>query len=397
MTTGSDDERERRDRAMTGGALGPTPQEDEADVRVFLAELRAAGVRDVRGHFVALAESEKRYREFADMLPEAVFEADLDGLLTYVNRVAVRLFGYTTDEVAAGITLEQIVKAPDRVGTVTTVDLRPSEGSTSVEYAVHRKDGSTVPVLVRMGPVMREERVVGLRGVIVDVTERKRHEQALRDLSTRLTEGIEAERRRVAALVHDEIGQNLATIGVDLASLNLAVGPTLTEPVRTRLTTTSRLVEEMMRTARTLVCELRPLLLEECGLPAALKALARQFANRYGVEVVERIQDLDNPRPAHEIEVHLFRIAQEALANVARHAAANRAVLALERRAASVRLSIEDDGKGFTVETVGPPASGGQQGLGLIQLRERATAAGGTVSIASAVGHGTKVVAEVPL
>jgi len=300
MAPGSDHERERLHRVMLNDAPVATPQEDAADVWAFLAELRAAGIRDVRGHFVALAESEKRYREFADLLPEAVFEADLDGRLTYVNRVAVRLFGYSLEEVAAGITLEQIVKTPDRVGTAAPLDLRPSEGSTSVEYAVHRKDGSTVPVLVRMGPVMSEDHVVGLRGVIVDLTERKRYEQALRDLSTRLTEGIEAERRRVAGLVHDEIGQNLATIGVDLASLNMAVGASLTEPVRTRLTTTARLVEEMIRTARTLVCELRPLLLEECGLPAALRALARQFSNRYGVEVVERIPELDNPRPDRE-------------------------------------------------------------------------------------------------
>ena len=342
-----------------------------------------------------LQRSERRFRDLVERLPEAVFEADLEGRLAYVNRAATRLFGWEADELVGKLTLEQLISAPAHAAPAATVDLRPLEDSTSVEYVAHAKNGRTIPVLVRMGPLRRDNRVVGLRGVVVDLTERKGFEEKLRRLSRRLNEGLESERRRVALLVHDDIGQNLCALSLDLAALDVAMGESAPQPVHEGLAHAVTVLGETARLASTLATDLRPPLLEELGLPAALRAMGEQFATRHGISFVERIAEIPALRLDAMVACQLFRIAQEALANVARHARATEVTLTLEHSATCLRLCIADNGCGFDPAAVALASHEG--GLGHVHMREGAVAAGGSLVIESYLGGGTKICVEVTL
>ena len=340
-------------------------------------------------------QSERRYRELADMLPEAVFEADATGRLVFVNQAAVRLFGYSRDEIDAGLCLDSLVAGRHGPGGDPNAPARTRSDSGSVEYTARRKDGSVFPVMVRVGPVERDGAPRGLRGVVVDLTERKGFEEKLRRLSRRLNEGLESERRRVALLVHDDIGQNLCALSLDLAALDVAMGESAPQPVHEGLAHAVTVLGETARLASTLATDLRPPLLEELGLPAALRAMGEQFATRHGISFVERIAEIPALRLDAMVACQLFRIAQEALANVARHARATEVTLTLEHSATCLRLCIADNGCGFDPAAVALASHEG--GLGHVHMREGAVAAGGSLVIESYLGGGTKICVEVTL
>jgi len=343
----------------------------------------------------------QRFHELVDLLPEAVYEADATGRFTFVNRAAQQLFGYADADIAAGLPLLTTIAQEDRALAVKRIrSVLEGEASPGTEFRALHKDGTVFPVTIRSLPIRRGGQVVGLRGVVIDLTEHKRTEAALqrqadelRALAARLTDSVETERKRLARILHDEIAQNLTALGYDLAQVERALPPSFPIASRSRLVEARALAERTVTQARTLMGELRPLLLEDLGLPPALRWLGDQVSMRTGVRITDRIDDLDGRRLAPELEVHVFRIAQELLANVARHAEAREVTILLEPVAEGVRLTVADDGRGFPAPA-GPPQGWG--GFGLVHVRERALAAGGTLTVRSTEGVGTTVVVEVP-
>jgi signal transduction histidine kinase len=255
------------------------------------------------------------------------------------------------------------------------------------------KDRQVVPVEVSSCLVYENGVAVGVQGVVRDITERKRAQEALQTYTRRLIEAQEAERQHIARELHDEIGQVLTAVKMNLQSIqrsssDAAWVPPLAESVD--------IVDEALGRVRELSIELRPSLLDDLGLSAALRWYVDRYAQRTGIraEVINGFEE--DSRLPRDLETACFRIAQEALTNVARHARAERVSICLERSRERVLLSIIDDGVGFNVETLFHSASV-VAALGLRGMEERALAVSGKIEIESALTRGTSIRATFPL
>lgn len=218
-----------------------------------------------------------------------------------------------------------------------------------------------------------------------------RHEARLRALTARLAEGDEAERRRLSRDLHDDIGQKLTALGINLNVVKAQLGPQATPRLVRRLDDSLGLVTETTERVRRVIGELRPPMLDEYGLLPTVRWCADQLAARTDVEVVVRGEQPD-PRLPARVEDALVRITQEALTNVAKHARATRVIVALAETADGVRLTISDDGVGFEREVLDQSES---PHWGLLTMTERAAAVDGRCAIESEPGEGTQVIVEV--
>jgi signal transduction histidine kinase len=185
----------------------------------------------------------------------------------------------------------------------------------------------------------------------------------------------ETERRHVSQELHDELGQALTAMRINLDIMGQELPPDFSPAGRNRLTEVSLLVDETLEHARELSHTLRPTMLDEMGLVPTLRWYVNRYAERLGIEVDFEVKDMDE-RPAAEIETTLYRVVQEALTNIARHAQAGYVRLHLARRQARLLVVIEDNGQGFD----GPKsmtAGIDRAGMGLVGMRERVARCGG--------------------
>jgi signal transduction histidine kinase len=214
----------------------------------------------------------------------------------------------------------------------------------------------------------------------------------LRRLAFKLTELQERERRELGRELHDRVGQNLTALGINLDILARGLPASAGPALRGRLQDSIDLVEQTAESIDDVMAELRPPMLDDYGLPAALRWYARQYAQRTGIAV-----EVAGPDPVRrlrlETELALFRIAQEALNNIAKHAPGARARITLDEDENRVRLTIADDGGGYAGGSADDDARGGSWGM--ITMRERAAAAGGCFAVESVPGTGTRVEVEV--
>jgi len=261
------------------------------------------------------------------------------------------------------------------------------------------RPGGEVRYLRSQGEVARNERGKPIKvfGACIDVTEQRHSERALRQaaqdlhgLTRRLVQAEEAERRRIAGELHDRVGQQLSALNInlDLISRDASLAPA----TRKRLEDSIGLVDGTLQSIESVMAELRPPLLDEYGLGAALGWHAEEFSRRTGIEV--SVEDAAH-EAARELRVEaalaLFRIAQEALNNVLKHARARNVNIEISRVENQVMLAVRDDGQGFD-------ASRARRGRwGMTTMRERAEAAGGSLKVETAPGQGTRVVATLPL
>lgn len=236
---------------------------------------------------------------------------------------------------------------------------------------------------------------------IHDITERKLSERSLlqrgaelQGLAARLSHVEETERERLAQELHDQVGSILTALNLNLTIIGRQLPPQADGTLQRRLDDSMALVDETSGFVRGLMAELRPPVLDDYGIAPALRWYAEQFRSRTGLAVSVEAP-LDSVRRARDVEIAVFRIAQEALSNVMKHAGARRVTILLEDDANLLRLSIADDGRGYE------PAKesdfeGGMPRWGLVMMRERAQSIGGSVRIDGARGKGTRVVVEVP-
>ena len=237
--------------------------------------------------------------------------------------------------------------------------------------------------------------IIGAVIVNQDVTERVTAENALRvsahdlqHLSRRLLEVQEEERRHLSRELHDEFGQLLATVLLQLRAGQSAAA----EAARPNLEESIRLLEKAAAQLRSLALELRPMMLETAGLDATLKWLAEEHRQRNGleIEIAGKLSEVSG-----DLAIVVFRVAQEALTNVVRHAEARRVRLELLQSDRRVELLLCDDGKGFEVsKTLDQAPERGN--LGLLGMRERVQILGGTLEITSQLGHGTRIHVSLP-
>jgi signal transduction histidine kinase len=218
------------------------------------------------------------------------------------------------------------------------------------------------------------------------------NEQSTRDLqylSARLMTAQEEERRNVARELHDEVGQALTAVKVELSVTQRRLNGT---PQSNALLEAQEITDNALQTVRDMSQLLHPAALDDLGLSAAVEWQARTFEVRHAIRVDVEHAGLSQRLP-REVEVAAYRIVQEALTNVAKHSSATACRICLARTEAELAISIEDDGAGFDLSD----GAAARRGLGLVGMRERAALLAGEVSLSSERGRGTRVAARLPL
>ena len=228
-------------------------------------------------------------------------------------------------------------------------------------------------------------------GTIIDITPQKAAEQERARLLGRVLSAHEEERRRVSREIHDELGQQLSVLSLKLGALKQDCGDQAT--LCAQIESIEAVLRQLDSDVDFLVWNLRPTALDDLGLVVAFSNVVSHWAKHLGIHAELHTVGMDDHRLASDVEVVLYRVLQEALNNVAKHAAAQNVTIFLERLDDDVSLIIEDDGRGFEAGRV----LGGGEGLGLIGMRERAALVGGTFELESSPGRGTTVVVQIPL
>jgi len=257
-------------------------------------------------------------------------------------------------------------------------------------HIVHRVEDVTE--VVRLAKREREHLQTSrvLERLREEMSERRRADAERSDLRRRLDSAQEDERRRISRELHDRLGAHLAALNIGLVQLRKRIPePSLAENMQQLHEIVGMLTSEV----RTLALELRPMELDDLGLYSALTTYAEQWSTRFGVPVDIHTEGLENRRLPDDVETTLYRAVQEGLTNVARHASARRAGLIVRVERDSVFLAIEDDGRGFDVESTRLP---GTRRLGLPGIAERVALVGGASSVESAPGRGTALLVRIP-
>lgn len=225
------------------------------------------------------------------------------------------------------------------------------------------------------------------------IRELESRSRRLAALSARETQAQEEERARIARELHDGLGQALTAVKMDLSAAARQLGPEASA-MRRRVVDARRLIDESLNELRRLVFDLRPATLDNLGLGAALESYARDWQDRTGISATVEA-DRFEPRLPFQMETALYRICQEALTNVAKHARASRAVVRLEKAEGRVQVVVEDDGIGFDV-AASTQSENGPRGVGLLSMERRVAELGGVFNIESGPGKGTRVRVSVP-
>ena len=238
------------------------------------------------------------------------------------------------------------------------------------------------------------ELVAANRSLQAEILQRQRAEEAHQQVLRRLSEAEETERGRISREMHDRLGQDLTALKLGLQIIRRQ-GP-FPAPVQNSIGNLEKLAEGLMRDIHRLAWELRPSALDDLGLELALRRYVTEWSETTGVGMDFHATGLGAKRVPLELETTLYRVAQEALTNITRHAKARRVSVLLERRPSLVSLIVEDDGQGFDAETV-LLSSGVQDKLGLLGMQERVKLARGTLDLESTPGAGTSLFVRLPL
>jgi len=337
------------------------------------------------------AELQRRTEEVsaqADLLNlanDAIFVRTLDDKITYWNQGAERLYGWSRAEVLQK-TPHQILRTefPQPFEEIKAQLLR--DGQWQGELTHSKRDGSRITVASRWSMWWSPEgKPLGFLEVNSDITERKRAEEGLRTISGRLLQMQDDERRRIARELHDSAGQTLVALDMNLASIQREAKQLSPQALKT-CSESLDLVKELSRELRTISHLLHPPLLDEAGLPSAVRWYVEGFAERSKIRVNLDL-DANLGRLSSECETAIFRIVQESLTNIHRHSGSPTASINISRTRREVRLGVHDQGKGISGSM--------KRGVGIQGMHERVRQLGGRLQINSGKG-GTSVVAILP-
>ncbi len=330
-----------------------------------------------------------QYRTVFEAAPDGIIIVDGRGQIRDVNPRAEALFGYARDELV-GQPVETLVPEAaramherDRVAFVEQPQARPM--GIGLELRGRCKDGGTFPVEISLSPLRTADGILVI-SMIRDVTQRRR----LRQFGFGALRAAEEERRRIARELHDDTAQRLAAILLRLRLLSAErTGPDrdrLLEEIRAELVEAAEAVRRIAR-------GLRPPALEDVGVATAIRAHVRTRFSEGEPSVEMDLAPVDEVLE-EEAKLVLYRIVQEALSNVERHAEASRVIIRINVSGDHVLAVVEDDGRGFDPRQ---PSRDDGRGLGLLGMRERATLVGGHVEVESEPGAGTRIRLQIPL
>jgi PAS domain S-box-containing protein len=344
----------------------------------------------------ALRDSAQRYQRLVELVPDAIW-MEREGLIAFANQACLRLLAAESARDVVGRSPLDFIH-PDFHTLAVERRKRLTAGlevNALMEKRIVRLDGGVADVEIAEAS-FHDATGVAILAVLRDIASRRLAErelresrQHLRELSASLQAVREEEKARIARELHDELGQALTGLKMDLAQIVAMLGPEQ-HGIIERTDAMKALIEATVASVRRLATELRPLMLDDLGLVATIDWLVNDFSRRTGIEVEMDLPDGDfDVDPERSTAV--FRVVQESLTNIARHAGASHVRVALTTRDGWVRLEVQDDGKGMD-----PAADGARRTFGLLGMRERAGMLGGTLTISSDRGAGTTVLMAIP-
>ena len=349
--------------------------------------------------------SQERFEAVALATTDAIWDFNLDTEVVWWSDGVAKLFGYRPEDISTRVEWWRERLHPDDKERVLAAIRQVADGggrTWSGHYRFRRQDG-TYSVVMDRGYIVRDAggKPARIVGGITDITERRRAEemvessrQQLRALSARLQSAREQERTNAAREIHDDLGQVLTAIKINLDWLERDLGERENDaslnPLVDRVVECGEMTETAIASVQRIAKELRPGVLDNLGLAAALEEEAGRFEHRTGITCAVKLSP-EPPSLPREAATAVFRIFQESLTNVARHAQAKTVRVELQANLRQVTLEIEDDGRGITPDVVTNDRS-----LGLLGMRERALALGGELGIAPVTPHGTRVTLRLP-
>lgn len=339
-----------------------------------------------------LHELETRYRLLIETAQDAILMIDRHGRIQLFNHIAERTFGYTDEEILGQPFLKLL---PERVQKAHMKDdnlqdwLLSLTGKTT-ELAGIKKGNIEFPLELSLSCCEVNNQLT-FTAIMRDITERKRFEEALRTLNNKLVNAQEEERKRISRELHDEIGQSLATINIGLQLIRDEVG---NKDVVNNLEAAMGDVKHVIRSLRELSTSLHPHILDDLGLVAAIRWLANEISNRAAITVSLKAPHFAG-RYSPEKELLMFRICQESLTNVIKHARADRVDITLERIKTGLRLKVKDNGRGFNADE--NARLNGSSGIGLVGMKERVASVGGVFKLTSSPSKGTQIAVTIPI
>jgi len=356
----------------------------------------------------ALRESQEQVRQTLEFnqavmanMGEGLYALDTRGLVTYINPAAERLFGWSSCELL-GRKMHDMTHYRHPDGTPFPADecaglqvLQKGTVLSDYEEVFIRKDGTFFPVAYSSSPIKSGGGIVGLVVVFRDMTAQKQAEEALRRsreelraLAARLQAAREEERTQLAREIHDELSGTLTALKMDLSLLpdRAAKDHNL---FLEKLGSMSGLIDRTLARVHTIVAQLRPVVLD-VGLVAAIEWQTNELQERSGIVCETHLPTEEIPLDP-ERSTAAFRILQEALTNVARHANASKVVVDLKSETGSLILAVRDNGKGIDEKVTYAHNS-----MGLLGMRERALSFGGTAEVTALPGEGTLVSVRIP-
>jgi PAS domain S-box-containing protein len=345
----------------------------------------------------ALRESEERYRQLVKHAPAAIFEFDVEKQkLVALNEVLYELLGYSNDEIGTMDPLDLLAAESQKLYLERLDKVLAGEKILdTVEYKLRGKGGREIWALLNTRLVYDKGKPRSATVVAHDITDLKMAEEALlesekrlRSLSSQLMKAQEKERMRLSKELHDELGQALALLKHRVRSIQRKLQKGQSS-LNEECEKTNRYIDEIIENVRRLSRDLSPSILEDLGLSSALQWLTESFDKQYSLVKSFDIENLDDLFSKEE-QTNLYRISQEALNNIAKHAEATHVSFAVQENEGSVSLIIEDDGKGFDLNKVKARHSP-EKGLGLDAMEERAHMLGASLHIKSQVGEGTRI------
>ena len=353
-----------------------------------------------QSHDQVRSESEATVRALLETATQAILAVDGEGRIVLVNAAAEAMYGYSRAELL-DLVLEKLIPARLRERHAqyhAGWRLNPQNRSMGVgrDLVALRKDGSEFPVEVSLSHIRTNGDMLGV-AFLSDITDRKKNEAALleyhrslQELTSRLLSVQEAETKLLARELHDVFSQKLAGLGMQISVLIKSSSKSRGVPLA-KLKALGQEVSELAEDIHRMSRQLHPAILDDLGLEAALHEECVSFSQQTEIPVDFQAEGVSRSLP-EDIALCLYRVAQESLRNIAKHAQATEVRLLLTSDRESVTLSIEDVGDGFDLEKVR-----GKGGLGLISMEERARLVNGTLSIRSQPGVGTRVQLTVSL
>jgi two-component system sensor histidine kinase UhpB len=359
-----------------------------ATVRAVLARVEAQS---------AAREAEERFQRLAENAPDMIFRWSYARGFEYVSPASTEVVGFTPEEHYADPGMSYRALHPDDIPIYDSIfsDLADPEGPRrhAVIRWIHR-DGHVVHVETRMTPIFDERgELIAIEGINRDISQHVHARERLRELTQRLTRAHEDERQRIARELHDEIGQALAVVKMRLRMTREAITPENTKALE-KLSSLSAVVDETLAGVRALSHELRPPLIDEMGWEPALSWLCESMSQRTELPIRYACHG-PSDRLDPSLELTAYRVVQEALANVVRHAQATHAAVEAALGPETLTIQIEDDGVGFDLNAL-HDGRAAQMGLGLLGMQERVELVQGEVTIETRPGKGTRVTVCLP-